>query len=137
MDGKTEDAVKAAEALVRAQLAQVEFDVDELTGAVSFKANGASYVLLFSTRVMRKVEGHFGQSFIDVADRLSTQHRVDDLVNVMRLGLSENHRLTMEDVDKIVDDLGYLQTNALVGKAMEAAFSKERPKTSRPLDNAA
>lgn len=129
----TDSAIKAG---MLAIMQGMQYTVDELTGAVTFEAAGASHSLLFSTSAMRKAEAAFdGVPFFSLVERIGHEQRVTDVVRLLAIGLGRDKPVTIEETDLIVDDIGYLGAVSIVTKAVELAAvkSKSQKAGGRPL----
>jgi hypothetical protein len=109
--------------------------MDQLTGDVPFEHAGKTYTLRFSTGAMRRFEGATGRKFLAVAMHIGDDPAIEDLVQLMRWGLSDRHELAAEAVDALFDGIGILAATTLVTQALQGAFQPAKPKdaSDRPL----
>lgn len=85
---------------------------------VVFEAGGKSYRLVFGNRALRLVEKQLGRSFTEI-----DEGSINDLTVLIWAGLQRYQpELGIEDVDDLIDEVGYAALGSLVEKAMSAAL---------------
>ncbi|MBT9156822.1 MAG: hypothetical protein DDT37_01813 [Firmicutes bacterium] len=74
------------------------------------------YTLYFDNRAFRVAEKAMGHSLAAMADGIG------NLTLLLQAGLSRHHpSITLENVDDIIDDLGYEKMTEILGEAMVAS----------------
>ena len=88
---------------------------------VRFRAAGREHELRIGNRVLRELEQHFDCNAVALGDRLHDEPSVRDTTDVLRIALVGEY--TLEDVDAILDDIGYPR----VGLLLQDAFGQAMP----------
>ncbi len=90
-----------------------------------FEANGKTYTLVFGNRALRLSELETGKPFSEL-DLASIQVQT----TLVWAGLQQyHHELKIDDVDEIMDDVGYAEMADVITKAIQASFpaAEENP----------
>jgi len=83
-----------------------------------FEANGKTYTLVFGNRALRLSERETGKNFSDLD--LSS---IEVQTTLVWAGLQKHHPdLKIDDIDDIMDDVGYLEMADVITKAIQASF---------------
>lgn len=97
----------------------------------TFEANGKTYTLFFGNRSFRMLEQKLGKSFQEF-----NFNSVDEMTVALWSGLQKYHpQLTIEEMDDIIDDVGYVKLAGIAAEAIGAAFPDEE--TPQGNDNRA
>lgn len=93
--------------------------------SVEFRAGGKLHELRLNNRALRTIEAHFGCSAREFGDRLKATESITDVTDLVRILLGEGYEL--DDVDAIIDELGYERLGALVNEAIGEAMPQGAP----------
>lgn len=85
------------------------------------EAGGKTYTLVFGNRALRLIERELGKPVGQM-----DEDSISDLTVMIWAGLQRHHpALTVNDVDDIIDDVGYAAVGEIAGKALAAAMPQE------------
>lgn len=93
---------------------------------VRFRAAGREHELWIGNRVLRELEQHFDCNAVELSDRLQASPSIRDTTDVLRIALVGEY--TVEDVDAVIDDIGYDR----VGLLLQDAFGQAMPEGETP-----
>ncbi|MBT9156886.1 MAG: hypothetical protein DDT37_01877 [Firmicutes bacterium] len=87
-----------------------------MTTGTKFSTLKGEYTLYFDNRAFRQAEKAMGHSLTSMKDG------VGSLTMFLHAGLLRQHpSIDLEDVDDIIDDLGYEKVTEILGEAIEAS----------------
>ncbi|MBT9134784.1 MAG: hypothetical protein DDT38_01526 [Firmicutes bacterium] len=87
-----------------------------MTTGSTFTALGREYTICFDNRAFRTAEKSMGHSLSAMQDSIGS------LTTLLHAGLSRHHpKISIDDVDEIVDELGYEKIAVALGEAMAAS----------------
>lgn len=91
-----------------------------LGNRVTFKAAGGEHEIRVGNRALRELEQHFGCNAVELGQRLEASASISDVTEVLRIALGGVY--TVEQVDELIDELGYARIGALLTEAFAAAM---------------
>jgi hypothetical protein len=95
-----------------------------------FEANGKTYTLFFGNRSFRMLEQKLGKSFQEF-----NFNSVDEMTVALWSGLQKYHPdISVDDMDDIIDDVGYVKLAGIAAEAINGAFPEADEET--PQGNA-
>lgn len=98
-----------------------------------FESNGKTYTLVFGNKAFRLAERESGKTFaaLDLAS-------IEAMTILIWAGLQKYHpELKIEDVDEVLDDVGYVPMSEIVATAMQASFPSAAEETPEGNDKGA
>lgn len=104
-------------------------------GEVTFEANGETWTMKIGTNAMCEIEEATGKSISEVGKLLGNEKTAS--MSLMRAvfwgSLQEHHDgITLKQAAGLIDEIGAGEAGALIGKAFEAAFPKQKEGSARP-----
>ncbi len=91
-------------------------------GEIEFTAGGTTHKLRLGNAALRAIESHFDDEGLDsIIRRIDESGSITAITVVVQKLLGEDH-YTLEDVDAIIDEVGYDKLGELIGTALEAAM---------------
>lgn len=92
------------------------------TGEVSFEANGQTWTLRYGANEMCRIEDHFDDSIVSIANKLQDEGgvKLTTLRQIFAFGLDKD--LNMGDVGRLMDEIGIMKAGELIGQAFKLAF---------------
>jgi hypothetical protein len=92
---------------------------------MTFKYGNKEYTLKYGVRALIKLEEYFNVPISKIADKFmdSKNLSIRDLYELFKAGLAKNKPpLTDEDIEEIIDSMGFNKIAELVGKAFQESF---------------
>lgn len=91
---------------------------------ITLEAKGKTYTIVYGNRAFRTIEKELHRPIV----RLN-QESLDDLTTVIWGGLLANHPgITIDEVDDIIDEVGYVKIGEIVKTAVEKALPEAAEK---------
>ena len=112
-------------------------------GAVTFEAGGKKYTAFFGFRAIKTVERHYDLPFFEALQRAMPAlkpEEADDKAAVMKAGasirftdvgvlfgaaLAKHHDLDEDEVDEMLDEIGFERAGEVLAEAVAAALNRE------------
>jgi hypothetical protein len=113
-------------------------------GLVTFEGGGKTYTAFFGFRAMKTIEQHYDLPFFQALQRampsLSAEDagdaakvaaagasiRLSDVGKLFEVSLLKHHPdVTEEEVEELIDAIGFEKAGAILGQAVAAALTKE------------
>lgn len=113
-------------------------------GTVTFEYDGKTYTAFFGFRAMKSVETHYDLPFFQALQKAMPSLRPEDaddaekvaaagasirmteIGRLFQFALLKHHPdITEDDIEDMIDDLGFERAGAILGDAVAAAVSKE------------